>query len=93
METYNKSILQYHDVRLAMDCARDEGREEGRSKGLEEGLNKGRKEGLSEGREEEKIAIIQKCLQKNMTIEDIIFFTGYSEEQIIHYKMGNTTTV
>ena len=29
METYNKSILQYHDVRLAMDCARDEGREEG----------------------------------------------------------------
>ena len=30
METYRKSILEYHDVRLVADCARDEGRKEGR---------------------------------------------------------------
>jgi len=66
METYRKSILEYQDVRSAMDCAREEGREE--------------------GIEKEKISIIQKCFQKNMAIEDIIFFTGYSKEQIISYK-------
>ena len=70
METYRKSILEYQDVRSAMDCAREEGREEGIEKGIEK----------------EKISIIQKCFQKNMTIEDIIFFTGYSKEQIISYK-------
>ena len=45
-----------------------------------------RDEGRKEGREEEKIDIIQKCFQKNMPIEDIIFFTGYSEEQINRYR-------
>ena len=69
METYNKSITEYHDVRLCMDCARDEGREEGR----EEGIKKGRE------------LVIQKCLQKNMPIEDIIFITGFSKEQIKRY--------
>ena len=65
METYNKSITEYHDVRLCMDCARDEGREEG----------------IKEGRE----FVIQKCLQKNMSIDDIIFITGFSKEQINRY--------
>ena len=66
METYNKSILEYQDVRSAMDCAREEG--------------------IEKGIEKEKNSVIQKCFQKNMTIEDIIFFTGYSKEQIISYK-------
>jgi len=38
-----------------------------------------------EGREEEKISIIQKCLQKNFPIEDIVFLTGFSKEQISRY--------
>ena len=66
METYRKSILDYHDVRLVADCAREE------------------------GREEEKIAIVQKCLQKNMAIEDIVFFTDFSKEQIIRYMENST---
>ena len=74
METYNKSILQYHDVCLAMDCARDEGREEGIGIGIEKGTEK----------------IIQKCLQKNIAIEDIVFITGYSKEQIMHYTVYGT---
>ena len=78
METYRKSILEYQDVRSAMDCAREEGREEGIEKGIERGIE--------EGIEKEKISIIQKCFQKNMTIEEIIFFTGYSKEQISSYK-------
>jgi len=78
METYNKSILQYHDVRLAMDCARDEGREEGREEGIGIGIEKGTEK------------IIQKCLQKNIAIEDIVFITGYSKEQIMHYTVYGT---
>ena len=90
MEKYRKSILKYNEVRLVADCARDEGREEGIEIGLEKGMEKGREEGvetgIEKGREEEKIDIIQKCFQKNMPIEDIIFFTGYSEEQINRYR-------
>ena len=65
MEKYNKSILEYSNVRSAVNCAREEG--------LEKGINK----------------VIQKCLQKNMPIEDIVFLTGYSKEQIINYKTKN----
>ena len=94
MEKYRKSILKYNEVRLVADCARDEGRDKGIEIGLEKGIEKGREEGIemglekgrNEGREEEKIDIIQKCFQKNMPIEDIIFFTGYSEEQINRYR-------
>ena len=78
MEKYRKSILEYHDVRSAMDCA------------LEDGIKKGRKEGIEIGREEEKIAAIKKYFQKNMSIEDIVFFTGFSKEQINRYKMSGT---
>ena len=82
MEKYRKSILKYNEVRLVADCARNEGIEKGRDEGIEIGIEKGR----NEGREEEKIDIVQKCFQKNMPIEDIIFFTGYSEEQINRYR-------
>jgi len=70
METYNKSILEYQDVRSAMDCAREEGIEEGIEKGIEK----------------DKISIIQKSLQMNIPIEVIAKLTGYSKEQIISYK-------
>ena len=73
MEKYEKSVLDYYDVQDAMKFARKEGREEGRKEGIEK----------------EKISIIQKCLQKNIAIEDIVFLTGYSKEQIIQYKTKN----
>ena len=69
MKEYRKSILNYQDVRDAVDLAREEGREEGRD----------------EGREEEKIVFIQKCLQKNVAIDDIVFLTGFSKEKIIQF--------
>ena len=110
MGKYRKSILEYADVRGAVDLAREEAFEEAREKvreevfeevfeeafekGIKKGSEKGRKEGIKEGikegREEEKISIIQKCLQKNMVIEDIVFLTGFSKEKIIHYRMSNS---
>jgi predicted transposase/invertase (TIGR01784 family) len=70
MREYNKSILKYHDVRDAVDYAE------------ERGFEKGHKEGIEKG----KVFIMQKCLQKNMSLEDIIDLTGFSKEQIIQYK-------
>ena len=69
METYRKSILEYHDVRLAVDCAR------------EDGIG----EGVKKGREEEKINIVKKCLQMDIPTGVITRLTGYSKEQINRY--------
>ena len=85
MEEYKKSILEYQDVRDAVDYAREEGFEEGIEKGREEG----REEGIEEGIEAEKIAIIHKCLQMDLPIENIVFLTEFSEEQIIRYSGNN----
>ena len=76
LEKYGKSVTDYYDVQLAMDYAREEGRKDA----FEKGIEKGRKE----ARKEEKISIIQKCLQMNMPIETIVDLTGYSKEQISH---------
>jgi len=71
-EASGKSVLEYRDVRDAVALARDEGRDEGR----EEGIKKG------------KIFIVQKCLQKNMPLDEIEDLTGFSKEQIIlSYKL------
>lgn len=74
MEKYKKSVLKYYDVQDAMSCARKEGRTEDRK----------------EGHENEKINIIQKCLQKKIAREDIIFLIGYSKEQINRYSINGT---
>jgi predicted transposase/invertase (TIGR01784 family) len=82
METYRKSILEYQDVRDAVDYARVEAFE----KGIEEGRIEGREEGIIKG----KILIIQRCFQKNIPIEDIVDLTGFSKEQIIRYTLDGT---
>ena len=85
MEKYRKSILEYNDVRNAVDYAL----EKGIVKGREEGIEKGREEGIEKGIEKEKKSVINKCLEKKMAIEDIVFLTGFSQEQIKHYAMNS----
>ena len=63
--------MEYADVHSAVDLAREEAREEA----LEEGRR--------EGREEGKIIIIQRCLRRNMPVEDIIYLTGFTKEEIL----------
>ena len=74
MGNYRKSILEYNDVRNAVDYAR----EEGIVRGIEKGIEK------------EKIDIIQKCLQMDFPIEVIVGLTGYSKEQVNYYKVNGT---
>jgi predicted transposase/invertase (TIGR01784 family) len=53
MEGYKKSVAEYADVQLMMECSlhegREEGREEGMQKGLMKGIMKGRREGMLKG--------------------------------------------
>ncbi|GHU89737.1 hypothetical protein FACS1894155_07180 [Bacteroidia bacterium] len=70
MEKYNKSVLEYSDVRDAVEYARETGLEEGIGIGFEKGI----------------ISIVRKCLEKNMPVEDIADLTGLSEEQILKEK-------
>ena len=95
MGKYRKSVLECNDVINAVACAREEGFEEGRRKSVLEysdvhsAVECAREEGVEKGIERGIEIVIQKCLQKNMAIEDIIFLTGYSREQIISYKTRN----
>lgn len=74
METYRKSILDYDDVRSAVDFAR------------EEGLNDGIEKGIEKGRIEESKAIALNCLKQSMPLEQISQITGLSTKEILLMK-------
>jgi predicted transposase/invertase (TIGR01784 family) len=66
VEAYNKSVLEYSDVRDAVDYAT--------KRSLEKGIRK--------GIEKERIVIAEKCLQKRMSLNEISELTDLSIEQI-----------
>ena len=73
------AIMIQNDV---LGNARLEGHAEGRAEGREEGRAEGREEGRAEGKTEEKNAIALKMRQAGLPIEQIMQFTGLSEENI-----------
>jgi len=94
MKDYNKSILEYSDVRDAANYAREEGREEGFKYGKEEGVREGIKEGeekgikkgiekgIEKGRKETLTEIAQLLLSENKPIDLIIKYTGLTAAEI-----------
>jgi predicted transposase/invertase (TIGR01784 family) len=100
MEAYHQSVLDYLDVRLAVNFAKNEGieigekrgieigREEGLKEGREKGLKEGREEGLKEGKEQERINSVKRLYDFNMGIDLIVKYTGFPEEQI-HKILNN----
>jgi predicted transposase/invertase (TIGR01784 family) len=84
-EIGRRSVLESNDVRNMIDYAREEGEEIGRKSVLESNEVRNM---VDYAREEEKVSVIQKCFQRNMPIEDIIFLTGFSKEQIINYTLN-----
>jgi hypothetical protein len=78
MEVYAKSIAEYHDVQLMMECSLVEGREEG--------LQKGRREGRRESVASEDRKIAKNLLKMNFSINDIAKATGLTPEQINQLK-------
>ena len=94
MGRYRKSVADYYDVQLCMECAREEGFEEGRKSvadyyDVQLCMECAREEGIEKGIEKGRNDIVQKSLQMNMPIEVIVELTGYSKEQIINYKTRN----
>jgi len=85
-QDYEKSVLEYEDVKEAMKYHRKMGITEGFEKGLEKGMEKGREEGLQEGiekgREGALIQTARNLLTLGISIADIAKATGLSEEQI-----------
>ncbi|MDD3062319.1 MAG: PD-(D/E)XK nuclease family transposase, partial [Massilibacteroides sp.] len=86
MEAYRKSILEYDDVRSAVDCAREEGVKKGVLKGREEGINIGVKKGVLKGREEMRKQMakqmVRNCLSAGMSTAEISKLTELSEEEV-----------
>ncbi len=74
MEEYRKSILEYQDVRDAVDYAKELAREEGIKEGQRIGLEKA------------KIQLVQKCREEGLSIDLISKLTGLSIEQIGNIK-------
>jgi conserved hypothetical protein (putative transposase or invertase) len=70
MKDYNKSILEYSDVRDAANYAREEGFKDG----IEEGVEKGRKE--------RDIEIAKILLSENKSIDTIIKYTAKTVEDM-----------
>jgi predicted transposase/invertase (TIGR01784 family) len=79
METYSKSVLEYADVRSAVDFAFDNGIEKGFGQGMEKGIKRGVEQGIAQ----EKITIAQNLLNMHIPILDIANATGLTPEQIL----------
>ena len=86
METYSKSLSKNFYVRNIADCARMEGREEGHLEGRKKGHTEGLIEGLMEGR---KLMAI-KLIERKMPVEEIMFLTNLTKEQIEELAKGNS---
>ena len=73
-QEYEKSVLEYEDVKDAMDYHHRLGINEGYQKGLEEGREKGREEAL--------INTALKLLGMGFSVQDVAQATGLNEEQV-----------
>jgi len=78
MKDYNKSILEYSDVRDAANYAREEGFKYGK----EEGVREGEEKGVEKGKREAMKEVAQLLLSENKPIDLIIKYTGLTAAEI-----------
>lgn len=81
-QEYEKSVLEYEDVKDAMEYHHRMGFAEGMEKGIERGLEKGMEKGIEKGKEETKRQIIAKMLENSLPITTIVKLTGLSEAEV-----------
>jgi predicted transposase/invertase (TIGR01784 family) len=75
MEQYQKSVLEYSDVRDAVDYAME--------RGMEKGMERGRNEGMQQGQITKSFEIAKNLLNLHLPINDIVKTTGLTPEQIL----------
>jgi predicted transposase/invertase (TIGR01784 family) len=78
MKAYRQSILDYSDVRHAVDFSMEEGIEEGIVIGEKRGVEKGRKE----GKEEERARTVNWFRSQGRSIKEIAELLGFTEEEV-----------
>ena len=83
---YQKSVLEYEDVKRAVAYAGELAAKAAYEEGIEKGITEGRKEGREEGREEGRMAALlqtaKNLLDLGLPMTDITKATGLTEEQI-----------
>jgi Uncharacterized conserved protein len=78
MKDYNKSILEYSDVRDAANYAREEGFKYGK----EEGVREGEEKGIERGRREALAEIAKNLIKEGVSTEIIKQCTGLTAREI-----------
>jgi Uncharacterized conserved protein len=82
MKDYNKSILEYSDVRDAANYAREEGFKYGKEEGVREGKKEGEEKAVEKGRKEREIEIAKNFLKQGVSTEMIEQCTGLTAKEI-----------
>jgi len=86
-ELREKAILDRNNIEATMyNRAMKKGKEDGLKIGIKEGKKEGRMEGKMEGKKEKQIEIAKKMLKNNIPLEDIIYLTELSKEEIEKLK-------
>jgi predicted transposase/invertase (TIGR01784 family) len=75
METYDKSILKYKDVRSAVEWAKEKYFARGKTSGIAEGIEKG------------SIEIAKKCFAEGMSIDFVSRVTGLTAEELFDISL------
>ncbi len=84
-EKYRKSVLEYEDVRIAVEDNHKIGFAEGLEKGMEKGLKEGMVKGMEKGREEGRQRLLETArnlLRMGIPLDDVAQATGLSVEDL-----------
>ena len=81
-ENYEKSIMEYEDVKAAIAYTKELAEKNAFDKGLEKGMQKG----IEKGKNEEKLSIVRNMLDKGLDIALISEITGLSVSEIRKIK-------
>jgi predicted transposase/invertase (TIGR01784 family) len=82
METYNKSIMEYADVRFVAASNLEIGYNRGIERGIEKGMEVGYKKGIEGG----KLEVAKKLLDIHLSVNEIAKATGLTPAQIQQIK-------
>ena len=77
-DNYQKSVLEYEDVKRAVEYARETAAKVFFEKGMEKGLEEGREEGI----EEALLQTAKNLLAKGISVDDVSEATGLSIDRV-----------
>ena len=88
-EKYEKSVLEYEDVREAVEYAKKLAAKDAYEEGLSVGMEKGIEKGIEKGRLTALQLTAEKLLNSGFSIDDVVQFTGLSEEQVVEIQKAH----